>query len=87
MTALTGPCIVFEHPRSARETRIRSLAGSNPTIAAALELVDRGQQSYPDALECLVLELAQRHALPARDDDGHCLGCMELDCRCPGGAA
>jgi len=91
-------------PPSRRSTweAVRSIARTNPTVAACVGLVDNNGLSREEGLAAAVIELArvnQEQAdeimtlrlgrpLPDRDDDDHALCCGEIDCRClPGGAA
>ncbi len=60
--------------------RIRALARTNQTVAAALGLHDNNGLDYVTALECLVLELAAGSALADRTVDNECIVCREIDC-------
>lgn len=71
--------------RQSREREIRRLALTNPTVAAALGLVDNNGLPYVEALECAVLELAALPQLPDRLDDDTCVVCRLNEC--PGLAA
>ncbi len=70
-----------------RERAIRRLALTNPTVAAAVGLVDNNGLTWLEAMECAVLELAASPPLSDRDDDGLALCCGELECTGHGGEA